>query len=68
MSEPDAPTLTDLALKIGVERSTLSSFVWDRRKVGTACAQKIAAYLNAPDWRRFVHMPGEELRREIMGR
>lgn len=60
-------TLTELARKIGIARSEMSRLVWGKSKVGPRTAQKIAAYLKDPDWRRFVHMPGEQLRRELEG-
>ena len=62
-------TQYQLAHGIGVTPGSMSSMLNNKKTIGPKVAKKIAAFLGQPDnWRRFVEMPGEELRRVLLSK
>ena len=55
-----------LAENIGFQCGFFSDILNDKRLVGPKVAKRIAAYLGEPDWRKFVHMPGAELKQILL--
>jgi len=49
-----------------IHRTNLTDLFNSKRMVGPKVAKRIAAYLGEPDWRKFVHMPGAELKQILL--
>lgn len=59
-------THEELAKKIGLARTSLTELLNGKRTVGPKTAKRVAAYLNDPDWRRYVEISGPELRQLLL--
>ena len=53
-----------VAQLVNMKPTALSRLLNDKRKIGPATAQKIAAFTGQP-WQQYVHMPGHELKKVL---